>query len=316
MWSQLTAYSTAGYPFAYNDDDRCGGLVWHWDREFLRTLYFSSIAFENPDTQDSMMAYVDKQDEKSSKKASPLGGPSAATGVEEETREEAVDEDVVMGVDEKVPDQDKQEGEVGGHVAANTMEVDLSPSSDGSEKEGVYITDLPPLEVPGLPAPEIHDVEEGELVQPLDAVTMSKRMIVEEEEPEERRVRRITPDVIMTADEVIQVTHQQLGGEENLSNTTAVIVDQNTAILNDVLRAAEVGRDSTSESTEGWWRKHWDEGWTCWRQKWTNWDGEWWSSWEKKSVRWNRANRGNDGVLQVMKSGEKVSKDKRKSSNI
>ncbi len=110
MWSQLTAYSTAGYPFAYNDDDRCGGLAWHWDRELLRSLYFSSIAFENPETQDFMMAYVDKQDEKSSKKVSPLCGPSAATGVEEETREEAVDDDVVMDVEERVPDQDKQEG--------------------------------------------------------------------------------------------------------------------------------------------------------------------------------------------------------------
>ncbi len=53
MWSQLTAYSTAGHPFAYNDDDRCGGLAWHWDRELLRSLYFSSIAFESPETQIS-----------------------------------------------------------------------------------------------------------------------------------------------------------------------------------------------------------------------------------------------------------------------
>ncbi len=42
------------------------------------------------------MAYVEKQDVKLSKEVSPSGGPSAAIGVEEETQEEAVDDDIVM----------------------------------------------------------------------------------------------------------------------------------------------------------------------------------------------------------------------------
>ncbi len=47
----------------------------------------------------------------------------------------------------------------------------------------MFISPICLLEVPDLPSAEIHDVDEDELMRSVDAATMSKQSIVEEEEP-------------------------------------------------------------------------------------------------------------------------------------